>query len=324
MSMNENYFNKATEQLLNRRAENQSIQEKRRAEVDKKIPEYAQLEALLAETSGKLITIMLRKDDNREEQLKQLKQGNLSMQKNMSALLVQAGFPEDYLSPVYTCEKCKDKGTFNGKWCECFYRLMLNAAADELNAVSPLKLSSFDNFSLEYYSEETDPALGTSPRVIMAHNLEVCKHYVEDFRTNSDSLFLNGGTGLGKTHLSLAVADAVIKKGYNVVYCSVPEITRKLEKEYFGKSDENTMDALTQCDLLILDDLGAEMDKPLYTSLVYELINTRINRGVPMVINSNLTAPELKERYQDRIWSRLFSTKVLVFAGTDIRRKVKK
>ena len=71
-------------------------------------------------------------------------------------------------------------------------------------------------------------------------------------------------------------------------------------------------------------DLGAEIEKPLYTSLIYELVNARISRGLPMIINSNLGPNDIQQRYQDRIWSRLFSMKVLVFAGNDVRLKLKK
>ena len=324
MNINEQHFDKAAALLEQRRSINRTKETFRHDEVCAKIPEYAELESLLADTSRKLITLMLSNDGNNEEKLAQIEQGNLAIQENMKQLLTIGGFPADYLDPIYTCAKCRDKGTLNGKWCECFNRLMLDAAAEELNAVSPLKLSGFDSFRLDMYPDEKDTSLGASPRTIMERNFEFCKNYAEAFTTESDGILMSGGTGLGKTHLSLAIADAVIKKGYNVIYCSVPEILRTIECEHFRKSGEDTMGTLTKCDLLILDDLGAEIEKPLYTSLIYELVNARISRGLPMIINSNLGPNDIQQRYQDRIWSRLFSMKVLVFAGNDVRLKLKK
>ena len=308
--------------LQARRNQNKLTEQLRHDEVCSKIPEYAKLEELLADTSRKLIMIIINDKDNAEEKLKKLEEGNLGIQKNMAALLKQGGFPDDHLQPVYTCPLCKDKGTANGRWCECFQRLMLNAAAEELNSVSPLKLSTFDSFRPDYYSDENDPNIGASPRTVMKRNLDFCRSYAESFSLDSNGVYMSGGTGLGKTHLSLAIADAVIKKGYNVIYGSAPELLRVLEREYFGKSDEDTMDTLTKCDLLILDDLGAEMEKPLYTSLVYELVNARVSRNLPMVVSSNLSMTELQQRYHDRICSRLFSFEMLMFIGADVRRKI--
>ena len=322
MNLNEQYFDKAMAMLEARRRQNKLTEEQRHNEVCRKIPEYAKLEELLADTSRKLIMIIINDKENAEEKLKKLEEGNLGIQRNMTALLKQGGFPEDYLQPIYSCPICQDKGTANSRWCECFQRLMLNAAAEELNSVSPLKLSTFDSFRLDYYSDENDPAVGASPRAVMKRNLEFCKSYAESFTLDSNGIYMSGGTGLGKTHLSLAIADAVIRKGHSVIYGSAPELLRVLEREFYGRSDGDTMDTLTKCDLLILDDLGAEMEKQQYTSLVYELVNARVSRNLPMVVSSNLSVTELQQRYHDRICSRLFSFEMLMFIGADVRRKI--
>lgn len=324
MNFNEYYYKKAAEVLDQRRMQNRSLETRRHSEIVNKMPEYAKLEDLIADTSRKLIILMLQNKEDPEEKLSIMEKGNLAIQDEMNRMLVSAGYPVDYLDRIYTCPICKDRGTVNGKWCECFRKIMLSISAEELNSVSPLKLSSFDSFSLEHYSPEVDVKLGTSHRTIMKHNLDYCKKYVQDFSTDSCGILMNGGTGLGKTHLSLAIANGVIEKGYTVIYGSVPELLRSAERENFRKEDDTIMQSLSMCDLLILDDLGAEMDKALYTSLLYEIINGRMSRGLPLIVNSNLSAGELQTRYSDRIWSRLFSLEVLMFVGQDIRMKLKK
>ncbi len=324
MSLNERYFNRACELLQQRVRENRMLEDQRHDEVCRKIPEYAQLEAALADTSHDLIITMLNNWSTAPQHLDKLEQTNLAIQQNMSALLKTGGFPEDYLDRIYTCKKCGDKGTYNGNWCECFNRLMLKAAADNINSVSPLDLSSFDNFRLDVYPDTLDASIGASPRAVMRQNFEFCKKYAEEFSPNSRGILMCGGTGLGKTHLSLAIANEVMQKGYNVIYGSIPDLIRALEREHFGKSDENTMEMLTSCDLLILDDLGAETEKPLYLSILYELINSRISRRSPTLINTNLGANDMQQRYQDRLWSRLYSMEVLMFIGKDVRLMMKK
>lgn len=319
MRFNEHYFRKASDVLEQRRMANSIQENTRRSEVIAKIPEYIALEARLADTSKQLVMILLKRDESTREEIAELERSNLAIQQSMNELLTHAGFPADYLEHIYTCPKCKDKGTVNGSWCSCFQRIMLDITAQELNSVSPLELCTFDSFSLDYYSNENDPKFGASPRMIMSHNLDICRRYAEEFTPKSGSLLLTGGTGLGKTHLSLAVADMVIRKGYNVIYGSVPELLRIVEREIQKKTDENTMEALSGCDLLILDDLGAETDRPMNISLIYEIINTRLNRSLPMIINTNISGADMKNRYPDRICSRIFAHEVLIFAGQDIR-----
>ncbi len=324
MNFSEYYYKKAAEALDQRRMYNRSLEIRRHSEIVSLIPEYARLEELISDTSRKLIMLMLQNKEDPEDKLEKMEKGNLAIQAEMDRMLVGAGYPADYLDRIYTCPVCKDVGSINGKWCECFRREMLRISAEELNSVSPLKLSSFESFSLDHYSPEVDVKLGTSHRTIMKHNLEYCKKYVSEFTTDSCGIFMNGGTGLGKTHLSLAIANGVLKRGYTVIYGSAPELLRSAERENFRKEDDTIMQSLSMCDLLILDDLGAEMDKPLYTSLLYEIINGRMSRGLPLIVNSNLSAGELQTRYSDRICSRLFSLEMLMFAGQDIRMKLKK
>lgn len=321
--MNEQFFNEAMDRLTQRRDENQRILEQRREEIYSKLPEYRELSIRLADTGRKLVSIIMDGGDTAAA-VAELEQENRTTSRAMKQLLTAAGYPEDYLQPIYTCPRCHDKGTVDGKWCGCFRRLMLEAAARELNQNSPLELSSFDTFRLEYYPENIDPQLHVSQRRIMQHNLEYCQKYASEFSTGSDSILMCGATGLGKTHLSLAIASVVLERGFSVIYGSMPELMRIIEKEYFGRSDKDTLSALAGCDLLILDDLGAEMSKELYTSTIYEIVNGRICRGLPMIVSTNYDAPELRDHYPDKICSRLLSMHTLRFCGSDIRRILKK
>ena len=69
----------------------------------------------------------------------------------------------------------------------------------------------------------------------------------------------------------------------------------------------------------ILDDLGAENSTDWCVSMLYEIINTRQNRRLPLIINTNLDFDELRDKYQDRLSSRMFSMKILFFEGYDNR-----
>ena len=139
-------------------------------------------------------------------------------------------------------------------------------------------------------------------------------------------MFLWGGTGLGKTHLSLAIANEVLQKGYSVIYDSAINLMHTLDQEQFRRTKESsdTLPSLLECDLLILDDFGTEFDTAFSRSMMYTIINSRVNARKPMIINTNLTPTEMKARYGDRIASRLSSSsQILPFYGEDIRMKMK-
>lgn len=266
---------------------------------------------------------------NAKEQLQLLKDKNLHLQDELGNIYKSAGITEKDLEPQFVCEKCNDTGYIDGKICSCYKALLRQVAYDKLNAVSPLSLCSFDTFDLSLYSSQPIDGSGrVAPYKRMENIYNYCKEYAENFSKNSESLLLRGSTGLGKTHLSLAIARTVIDKGYGVVYCSTPNIVSKLEKEHFRKNkyDEelNTEEMLCECDLLILDDLGTEFITTFSTSSIYNIVNTRIMTEKPTIINTNMTLSELEKTYSQRFVSRIIgeSTK-LDFIGNDIRQKRK-
>jgi chromosomal replication initiator protein len=151
-------------------------------------------------------------------------------------------------------------------------------------------------------------------------------------KTAFNPLFLFGGPGLGKTHLSTAVAKTVLDAGYDVLYTTAVTMVGDFEMVRFGNSGAAGDMGITadtsryfDCDLLIIDDLGTEVMNQFTSSCLYNVINTRLSMRRPTVISTNLMQDELRRRYWDRITSRLFGEyKILLFLGTDVRaQKVK-
>ena len=155
----------------------------------------------------------------------------------------------------------------------------------------------------------------------MREIFEYCRCYADDFGKCSDSLFMHGATGLGKTHLSLAIANVVVEKGFEVIYGSAQNLLSSLEREKFGGGSGEMEKELLDCDLLIIDDLGSEFSTQFTVACIYNIINTRINLGKPVIISTNLTGEELEAKYTQRITSRIIGSYVsLLFIGKDIRQ----
>lgn len=324
MGYSSNVYKAAADRLFERRLKAEKEAEKRREEVYKKLPRVKELEKEISSISIKVARAVLNGKDL-TSQMSRLRDENLSMQNELSEILKSNGYPENFFEPSYFCEKCSDTGYYdeNGKTvvCSCMKQALVQCACDELNKTAPLSLSTFDSFQLDYYEKSTDIKTNISPYNHMAKVLSYCKNYAENFNKNSGSLFMKGKTGLGKTHLSLAIANEVIKKGFGVIYVSAPSLAHRLEKNFFSKKDNDPInDMLLECDLLIVDDLGTEFHTQFSISEIYNILNSRILSLKPIIINTNLNLLELEKIYSERFVSRIMgNAEKLDFMGTDIR-----
>lgn len=295
--------------------------EVRKKQFYKKFSKAKDIESQLSRTAINSAKAILS-GANAKEKLIELKNKNLSLQKELEALLISANLPTDYLDVKYNCNKCNDMGYIDGIMCDCLKNLIKKITYKNLNRLSPLSLSTFEAFNINFYPDK-DSSDGVNIKSHMARVFNFCKNYASTFSKNSENLFLQGATGLGKTHLSLAIANSVINSGYNVIYTSAPNILSKLEKEHFNHNfhDEETEKHLTECDLLILDDIGTEFQTSFSSAMIYNIINSRIMTQKPTIISTNLSFKEIQSAYSKRLVSRIMgSYKRLFFIGNDIRQ----
>ncbi len=324
MKYSKEVFNKAENEINRRRIKALSDFELKQAEIEQNAPEIAVINQKIINTSVELSKVIMSKTSDVKSAIEKIKQKNLDAQRMIREFLVDFGYPEDYLDLHFTCTLCNDTGFVEGQRCRCFNDLLRSYSIDEVNQNSCIKLCEFNNFNLDYYPEEVDSNSGISPKHKMMMNFNACKQYVNNFNTNSDNLFFCGKTGLGKTFLSSAIASELLKKGYKVAFDSVQNYLKAIENEHFGRAnDKDTLQALNDADLVILDDLGSEFNSPFYSSALYNIINTRLNKNVPTIISSNLSIEELRNKYDDRLISRItgmFSW--FIFLGKDIRHQI--
>ncbi len=322
MSFDKHIYEKAENEVKQNRLRAEREAEERALEVERKIPEIKEITNELSRTSIELSKLILKNKGNFNENFEKIKNRNIQGQEMICSLLTRSGYPADYLEPRYSCPKCCDKGFYDGQRCSCFEKMLTRFAVEKLNSEANMPDCDFEHFSLSYYEGRMDSGVDCFKR--MSENLEFCRQYAERFSSNSSSLFLLGKTGIGKTHISLSIAKEVIKRGFTVAYGSLLNYLRIIEKEHFGRCENpetDTLQILISADLLILDDLGSEFRTSFYESVIYNIVNSRINLGLPTIISSNLSVPELQKNYNDRIISRLFSVyHILPFVGEDIRQ----
>ena len=316
-----NYSKKIThavaEDFERKRNERENSRICRLNEVYSRCPEIKAIDTELSRVGSEIVRATLMGKEGLEGRIAVIKEKNLGLQKKREELLLSLGYDKSYTEPKYECEECKDTGYVGVKLCSCYRNALIEKAYESSGLGNLLKTQSFENFDLSSLDEKDRESVSTTYNNLLK--------YCKNFPSEKHSVILVGGTGLGKTHLSTAVAKRIIDMGYEVVYETAQNIFTDFDRDRFENriSDEPPASyRYLDCDLLIIDDLGSEIISSFSTSCLYNIINTRINRGKPIIISTNLTGAEIRKIYQDRIASRLFGEfDIMQISGSDFRRK---
>ncbi len=292
----------------------------RKSDVYAKFPAIRELDNQLMREMAGFSVLMLREQKETGAAISEMQDKISRIQSEKAAILASNGLPADYLEPRYTCKKCSDLGRKNGILCSCYKEVCREQALRELAASSGSAACSFDNFDLSYYVDN-GASDGTNPRRKMQNYYNFCINYAKGFSNDSPSIVMMGKTGLGKTHLSLSIAKTVTEGGFGVVYAPAQKLVSDLEREHFSFSgSDSAARKYAGCELLIIDDLGAEFPSQFTTAAIGNLINERLYENRPTIISTNLSGKELAERYSERTASRILGEyRKLYFVGEDIR-----
>ncbi len=288
----------------------------RREELYLAIPEVRDIDRMLSRTGLEIMAAITKESaEAAEAHVAALKARNGDLLAKREALLVAHGYAPDYSDVKYECEVCGDTGFVDTKMCDCMRRALVLAGYESSGLGGLIRTQSFDNFSLDYYRMGGDYEM-------MKRSVAALRHFAENFSDDTcRSYLLFGGTGLGKTHLSTAMAKTVIDRGFDVLYVTAVGMIGDFETRRFGNG-EGGRDTSRYYDaqLLIIDDFGTEVANQFTNSCIYDVINTRINNRKSTIINTNLSKKDMELKYGERIASRLFGEYYPIrFTGTDVR-----
>ena len=288
-------------------------------------PRLREIQDQLRRTANRVMAAALRRGEDPLPEIQRLREENLSLQAERQMLLAELGLPDNALEDTPLCPFCNDTGYRGGEMCRCLKTYYVEEQRKELSKLLDLGSQSFDTFDTDWYSDQRAPGKTKSAREHMEWVYDTCVEYAHNFGKKPANLLLFGRPGLGKTHLSAAIAREVSGKGFSVVYDTAGHVFARCEAAKFRSDEEpdaaEDVRRYEKSDLLILDDLGTEMTTAFVQSALYQLVNSRLLAGKSTVINTNLTPPELGVRYGAAVRSRLEGEyTVLPFIGRDIRK----
>lgn len=318
-------YNKVLREYDARQIANRHTLEKKYETAYKAIPQLHDFDVSIAEQSVASAKLALSGDTAAVAKLKD-KIKELSQEKE--ALLAAHGFPENYLTPDYQCPICKDTGYVGREKCQCFKQAIVDLLYSQSNIKTAIAAENFDTFSYEYYDKDyVEETTGLSPYENIRRVVRECIEFIKNFNDSYENILFYGNTGVGKTFLTNCIARELLNTSHTVIYLTSFQLFDILEKNKFRKGDDDfeiaeQFNGILECDLLIIDDLGTELNNSFISSQLYLCINERYLSKKSTIISTNLSLDELNRMYSERIFSRITSNyKLLKIVGDDIRLK---
>ena len=322
MALSNSQYDAIMREYGRQQIENHHKLEERRKEIYARLPVVRQLEAEIAERSVACAKKLLEGDKSVLDRLKE----DLKDLREQKALIIRAaGYPDDYLELHYRCPDCRDTGLIDGRKCHCFLQAQMKLLHAQSNLEDVLERENFKALSYEYYDDtERLPQLGITNAAYMRRVVAGCREFVRDFVKKHDNLLFTGSTGVGKTFLTNCIARELMDDFHSVIYLTASDLFDVFSRNKFDYDNAEDMKDMYRfildCDLLIIDDLGTELNNSFTSSQLFYCINERMNMSRSTIISTNLTLARLRDSYTDRVTSRIMSGyKIIPLYGGDIR-----
>ncbi len=324
MALNNSQYDTILRIYEQKQVHNRDVLDKHRQTVYNLVPEMKEIHDSVSLLSVTQARKLLNGD---ETALAELKSQLRALIDKKTALLAAAGFPADYLEPIYECPDCKDTGYVGSQKCHCLQKAIIDLLYTQSNLKNILQEENFDSFSFKYYSDNhVDPVTGRSALANIRNAYFAAHDFVDTFTKDFRNLFLYGDTGVGKTFLTNCIAKELIDRSFSVIYFTAFELFDTLAKSRFEKDSAAEMmnEHIYDCDLLIIDDLGTELTNSFTVSQLFLCINERLLRRRSTIISTNLSLESLVDIYSERTFSRITSNYTMIkITGDDIRIKKK-
>ncbi len=318
--MREDLLRQAEQEMEQRRLRHEQEEQDRLAKIQREEPDIGKLIAQRQELISGSLRGILRGEKSAEDLPEQMERVSGDIRKALKS----RGYAEDYLSPIYDCGICRDTG-YTGEpvrsMCICLQKAYREKLRAEIG-LSGNRRETFENYDETLFPDQPEPGKNLSQRQGNLFVRNQCEKWADSWPGQKPrDLVLSGKSGVGKTFFLHAMATRLIERGCGVLLISAYSFLDIARKDYLEQEDG--MRDLMDAEVLMIDDLGSEpLMRNITIEQLFSLINERQRANLPTVISTNLNEQELRERYTERIVSRLTDRGNCLFIpmeGRDIR-----
>ena len=199
----------------------------------------------------------------------------------------------------YECPICHDTGIVNNKYCNCFINRYMQGIK-QMSSQSSLPNFKFSNCNFDKYD------LSEAQRMYYDKIYEKMELYTQKYpNVVNKNISIRGNVGCGKTCLMSAIANALLERSINVLFFTSFELSELMRNAHLNYKD-NSLQIVTDADVLIIDDIGAEpIRNNINITYLQAILDSRITHDKSTFFTTNLTALQLMNKYGERVMSRL-------------------
>ncbi len=308
MALSNSQYNEIMRVYDDRRRDDFMKQQGRIRDAYEKLPRLKELDAEIGRISLSAAEKLIEGDHSDKDTLRD-RIAVISAEKK--SLLRAAGFAENYLDLQYQCSDCRDTGFVNGQKCHCFKAMQQKLLYRQSNIDKIVQVQNFEHFNPEIFDNivPIDASTGKTNRQYMLEVRQYLTDWTRNFDKNHGNLLLMGSPGTGKTFLINCVARELIQSSHSVIYLTSTDLFESFSKASFQGDavQQDLNEAILSCDLLVIDDLGTELNNSFTTSRLFYVINQRMVYGRSVIISTNLSLSRLRDSYSERVVSRFMS-----------------
>ncbi len=322
MALNNGQYNEVMKIYEARQRKNRIELEQRRQKIYEAVPRVADYETAINEAAAGLARAALLGQEQSRQARKRLNE----LREERKMLLIACGYAPEEMEMSYQCPLCRDTGYADGKKCKCFRQHEIELLYRESGLEKQLELENFAALTDRYYDPKflINRESGLTLPAYMSAVVERCRQFTREFKEKGGNLLFTGPAGVGKTFFTHCIAKELIEQSVSVVYMTAVELTDTMAAARVSGGEDATAERraglIRECELLIIDDLGTELNNSMTNVELFHCLDERLKRGQSTVISTNLSPNELRDTYADRIVSRINSAyQIIRFFGPDIR-----
>lgn len=310
------------EYYQNKELERKETLELRLREIRKNHPKIEELDFSIKQNDFKMMHLMMGGNQSRLESFLNIQN---ELKKEKTRLLIEAGYPEDYLDMTYDCEECKDKGYIGTEKCKCYSKVREIVMAKKANFRKELTQVDFGTFDMSLYSNEISVSDTESSLSLVRRNILTINELISNMDITPVNVLITGGKGCGKSYFATCIGKEFLNRDKEVLFIDAKHLFKYWSIKPYELSDmaKKTISRLAEIDCLIIDDLGTEnLDNNGLINL-FELINSRERLMKHTIVVYRYNPEQLGMRYSPQIQSRLmWGYEHLEFKGNNLNHKL--